>query len=86
VPAYTVERLRKITRADLDRILATIAEYEIRTGSWLPSRQGKSQPGQGVRRKDDHIQFGLTKLEIDGVEQRLKNLLKRVDDGKLKTF
>ena len=87
VPAYTVERLRKITRADLDRILGTIAEYEIKDKQLVPVTPGENlSRARGVRKKDDHVQFGLTKLEIDGVESRLKSLLKRVDEGKLKTF
>ena len=87
VPAYTIEKLRKVTRADLDRILGTVAEYEIRDKQLVAVEPTENfSRGRGVRRKDNRIQFGLTKLEIDGVEQRLKNLLKRVDDGKLKTF
>ena len=87
IPAYTVERLRKITREELDRTLGTVAEYEIRDKQLFAVEPTENfSKGRGVRRKDNRIQFGLTKLEIDGVEQRLKNLLKRVDDGKLKTF
>ena len=87
IPAYTVERLRKITREDLDRTLGTVAEYEIRDKQLVAVEPTENfSRGRGVRRKENRIQFGLTKLEIDGVEQRLKNLLKRVDDGKLKTF
>ena len=87
LPAYTVERLRKITREDLERTLGVIAEYDIQNGKLVPvEKTANLNRGQGVRRKDNRIQFGLTKLEIDGVEQRLKQLIKRVDDGKLKTF
>jgi hypothetical protein len=87
VPAYTIEKLRKITRADLDRTLGVVAEYEIREGRLFRVEPGENMNrGQGVRKKDNRVQFGLTKFEIDGVEQRLNNLLKRVDQGKQKTF
>jgi hypothetical protein len=87
VPAYTIEKLRKITRADLDRTLGVVAEYEIRDGQLVAVAPGENlNRGQGVRRKENHVQFGLTRLEIDGVESRLKSLLGRIDDGKLRTF
>ena len=87
VPAYTVERLRKITRDDLERTLGVVAEYEIREGRLIPVEKTENlNRGQGVRKKEPRVQFGLTKREIDGVEQRLRQLLKRIDDGKLKTF
>lgn len=87
VPAATVERLRQITRADLERTLGVLAEYEIREGRLVPVEKTENlNRGQGVRRKDNRVQFGLTRTEINGVEDRLESLLKRVDSGRLKTF
>jgi hypothetical protein len=87
VPAYTVERLRKITRADLERTLAVLAEYELQGTRLVPVEKTENfNRGQGVRRKENRIQFGLTKFEIDGVENRIKNVIERVDRGRLKTF
>jgi hypothetical protein len=87
VPAYTIERLRKITRDDLERTLGVLAEYEIRDGQLVPVEKGPNlNRGQGVRRKDNRVQFGLTRVELNGVEDRLRELLKRVDAGRLKTF
>jgi hypothetical protein len=87
VPAYTIERLRKITRDDLERTLGVLAEYEIRDGQLVPVEKGPNlNRGQGVRRKDNRVQFGLTRVELNGVEERLEALLKRVDGGRLKTF
>ena len=87
VPAYTVERLRKITREDLERTVGVVAEYEIQNERLVPvEKTAILNRGQGVRRKDNRIQFGLTKLEIDGIEQRLKQLLRRIDGNKLRTF
>jgi hypothetical protein len=87
VPAYSIERLRKITREDLERTLGVLAEYEIRDGQLVPVEKGPNlNRGQGVRRKDNRVQFGLTRLELNGVEERIQELLKRVDAGRLKTF
>jgi hypothetical protein len=87
VSAATIERLRKITRADLERTLAVLAEYEIREGRLVPVEKSPNfNRGQGVRRKDNRVQFGLTRLELDGVADRLESLLKRADSGRLKTF
>ncbi len=87
VPAYTVERLRKITRADLDRVLGVLVEWEIKDGVFVPTEKTEnSSRGRGVRKTDTRLQMGLTRLEIDGVDQRLKQLLRRVDSGRLKTF
>lgn len=87
VSAATVERLRKITREDLERTLGVVAEYEVQDGRLVPVEKTVNlSRGRGVRREDNRIQFGLTKLEIDGVEQRLKLLLKRVDSNRLRTF
>jgi hypothetical protein len=87
VPLETVERLRQITRAELDRTLAVVAEYEIRDRMLYPvDKTENTSRGRGVRKSDTRLQLGLTRLEIDGVEQRLRNLLRRVDAGRLKTF
>ncbi len=87
VPLKTVERLRQITREDLDRTLGVVAEYEIRDRVFFPvEKTANTTRGRGVRKSDTRLQLGLTRLEIDGVEQRLRNLLRRVDSGRLKTF
>src|SRR5688572_17572995 len=87
VPASTIERLRKITREDLERELGVLAEWEIKDGVLIPAEKTpNSSAGRGVRKTDTRLQLGLTRLEIEGVERRLKQLLGRVDSGRLKTF
>jgi hypothetical protein len=87
VPLGTVERLRKITREDLERVLGVLAEWEIKDGVLVPAEKTpNSSAGRGVRKTDTRLQLGLTRLELDGVERRLKQLLGRVDSGRLKTF
>jgi hypothetical protein len=87
LPAATVERLRAITRADLDAALAVLAEFEIRDGVLVevPPDENLS-PGRGIRQSDGRIQLGLTQAEIGDVESRLRSLLRNVDSGKLTTF
>jgi hypothetical protein len=87
VPASTIERLRTLTREDLDRVLGVLAEWEIKDGVFVPTEKTEnSSRGRGVRKTDTRLQIGLTRLEIDGVDQRLKQLLRRVESGRLKTF
>jgi hypothetical protein len=87
VARQTVDRLRKITRADLERTLGVVVEYEIRDGVLVAAdKTENSSRGRGVRKSDTRLQLGLTRTEIDGVERRIRSLLERVDSGKLKTF
>ncbi len=88
LPRATIERLRAITRADLDRVLGVVAQFTLGPDQQLvPAAPGPNlNLKRGVRRSDNLIQFGLTKNEIDGVQDRLRSLLKRVDEGKLKQF
>ena len=87
LPRGTIERLRALRREDLDRALAVVAEFELRNGELVPKeRTAPLNPGQGVRRKGNIVQLGLTRNEISGVWGRIQGLLKRVDSGKVKTF
>jgi hypothetical protein len=86
LPHQKVDRLRAITRADLDR-LATVAEYRVQDGLLQEVEPtAPFDPGEGVRRKDDVIQLGLTRQEIDGVEARLKQLLSRIDAAEIEVY
>ena len=87
LPAATVERLRSITRADLDAALGVLAEFEIRDGALVEAPPGENlAPGRGVRQSAGRIQLGLTAPEIGDLENRLRNLLKNVDSGKITSF
>lgn len=87
LPARAVERLRRVTAQDLER-LAVLAELQ-------PDADGILRPApatantdhtKGVRRVGDGIQIGLTQEEIAGVNERLKKLLEEVKDGKEPVF
>ena len=86
VPHEKIERLRKITRADLDK-LATVAEFSI-NGKQLDEipTTAAFEDDEGVRLKENIVQLGLKTAEIDGIESRIKELLQRVDSGKLAQY
>lgn len=87
VPASTIERLRKITREDLEKALGVLVQYEVREQELVPvPTTANMNPGRGVRRKDNVIQLGLTAREINDLQNRIRTLIKKVDDGSLKTF
>lgn len=86
-PQDTVERLRNLTREDLVKQLSVVVQYRIVDGELLPEAPGEClDPSDGVRRKGDIIQFGLTEKEIRGIYERLQELLKLVDGGKVEVF
>jgi hypothetical protein len=87
VPRTSVERLRGITRADLDAALGVIAQFEIRDGLLVPvPPTANLAPSRGVRRRGDTIQFGLTASEIRGIHGRMQRLIRQVDGGRLEMF
>ena len=87
VPAATVERLRRVTPEDLHKALGVVAQFEIR-GSELVAVPATANlnAGRGVRKQENVVQLGLTTREINEVHDRIRWILKKVDDGSLKTF
>jgi len=86
LPRRQVERLRQITRPDLDR-LAVVAQFENREGLLIRVPAGEPlDRDEGVRVVGTTVQLGLTRREIDGVEERLRALLGRVDRGEIELF
>jgi hypothetical protein len=84
LPADTVERLRQITPQLLTDRLGVLAQWQLVAGSYVPVASGKNlSEGRGVRREGNELQMGLNKSEIRDVDRLLRNLLKRVDDGKI---
>jgi hypothetical protein len=83
----TVDRLRKLTRADLDFLLV-VSQLEV--GEDGVARQvpaGKSlDDDEGALRQGTTIQFGLTRKELDKVWGRIQELIAEVDSGKLPVF
>jgi len=84
LPADTVERLRKVTRDDLQRQLEVLGQWRLQDGRWVAEPPGENLARmQGLRRKGDMLQLGLRKGEIDRLAKRLEQLLKEVDSGKV---
>jgi len=83
----TVDRLRKLSREDLDFLLV-VSRLEI--GDDGIARQvppGKSlEDDKGALRQGNTIQFGLTRKEIEKVWRRIQKLIAQVDSGKLPVF
>lgn len=87
VPAGTVERLRELTRQDLEDALAVLVQFEEKDGRLVRVPPTENfDPGDGVRRKDGVLQLGLKDWEIDDIWSRTQELLEDVDDGELETF
>lgn len=87
LPHATIERLRALSRAQLDRALGVVAEFEIRDGQLHPVALGENlRPDRGLRRTETRVQFGLTTREIQAVERRIERLLEQVDRGSIETF
>lgn len=87
LPARTVERLREISLADLERELGVVAEFRIVDDHLVPTGLGPNLgANRGVRIEDDRVQFGLTAREIRDVASNIERLLRDVDRGRLQTF
>jgi hypothetical protein len=87
LPAQSIERLRHVTRADLDR-LAVLGELRADAGGVLRAvAPGANLDAQlGTRVAPGHVQFGLTTAEIDALADRIADLLTRIDRGELGLF
>jgi len=84
LPADAIERLRKITPQILQERLGVVAQWQLQNGSFVPVKlQPNVSPRRGVRRKGDQVQMGLTETEVKQVQRRLKELLNRVDKGRI---
>jgi hypothetical protein len=87
LPRATVERLRAITPEDLQRTLGVVAHFDRAGDQLVLGQPGENfNPGRGVRRSPAAVQFGLTASEIRDVENRLRRLLQRVDQGRIQVF
>lgn len=87
LPHATIERLRAITREELGRRLGVLATYRVADGLLVPvESETNLNPGRGVRRMNGMVQLGLTNREVDDVWKRLRELLERVDAGRVALF
>lgn len=86
-PAAAVDRLRALTREELDRTLGVLAEFRLADGELVPVTPGENwRPRRGIRERDYGVQIGLTQYEIDDVWDRIRGFLRAVDRGSMETF
>jgi hypothetical protein len=86
LPRGDVERLRQVTRADLDRLLV-VEQYEMVDGLLVSVPPGPPLSDRGGVEFDGRIvQIGLDRAEVDGIDRRIRKLLERVDAGEIDTF
>jgi len=84
LPADTIDRLRSVTRDDLERRLAVLAQWRLVDGRWVSEPPGENlRPKFGVRQGDGVVQLGLTRSEIAQVDRRRLELLAAVDEGRV---
>lgn len=83
----TVDRLRKVTRADLDFLLVA---SQLEVDDEGVARQVPPGPSldddEGALWQGSTIQFGLTRSELDKVWGRIQTLIEQVDSGELPVF
>jgi hypothetical protein len=80
-PRRTMERLKAITRADLEQRLGVLAEFELRDETLVPVPPGANiGKHRGVRRNSERVQLGLTEAELRQLETRLKEMLWRINE------
>lgn len=82
-----VDRLRKVGHGGAEK-LGVLVELDTDAGGMLrleplAKRGPNLDPKDGVRIAGGRVQFGLTKDEIEDVEERIEELLDDVDDGKI---
>ena len=86
-PRATVARLRRLTRARLDSALGVVAQYRIEDRRLVVAEKSANlNPRKGVRQTERVVQLGLTANEIKGVFERIQKFLRKVDEGKYRTF
>ncbi len=86
-PHHTVDRLRSLTKQELQDSLGVLAQWELQGDSLVRVPPTKNlKPSSGVREKDGEIQIGLTEGEIGDVWYRLQGFLDNVDHGRYKVF
>ena len=88
LPEDTLERLRALSRRDLDRELGVVAEFRVENGQLVEVHPpgNNLNPGLGVRISGDRVQFGLTAEEIRQVWRRLSRMLNQVNRGRIESF
>ena len=87
LPADVVERLRKLTEADVKARLAVVGQWKLVDGRFVAEPPGRNvNSNKGVRREGPIVQMGLTHREISDVWDRAKRLQKMIDNKEIVAF
>jgi hypothetical protein len=87
LPQNSVDRLRKLQRADLD-FLMVVSQLEADSEGILRSVDPGPpiDPEEGATLDGTTVQFGLTRHEVDAIWQRIEALIEKVDAGEIALF
>jgi hypothetical protein len=86
LPSASVDRLRKLTRTELDGLLV-VAQFENRNGLLVEVSPGEPLDDEKEFRFQRGVaQLGLNREQIDAMEERIRELLERVDAGEIQLF
>jgi hypothetical protein len=87
IPRNAVNRLRKLTQKDLETLGVIVQLEADEDGILRIEAPGESiDEKEGVNVRGTTVQLGLTEDEIEDVWERLEDLLKEIDDGKIGVF
>lgn len=87
LPRKSVDRLRKLQRADLN-FLMVVSQLEVDSEGILQNVEPGPviDPEDGATLDGTTVQFGLTEEEVDAIWERIECLINRVDAGKIELF
>jgi len=87
LPRQSIDRLRKLKRADLDFLLV-VSQLELDEHGIMKNTDPGPviNPDVGADRDGGTIQFGLTRSEIDAIWSRVEALIGKVDTGEIGLF
>ena len=87
LPKDTIERVRAMDKDLLTSKLGVLGQWELRDGHYVPvPLTANLRPTRGVRIEGGVVQMGLTREEISAVARQARNLLNKVDRGKVQVY
>lgn len=87
IPRETVDRLRELTREELEQRLGVLTHFENRGFEYVAAEPSRNlEPGDGIRVEGDTIQLGLDRREIRDLHRRIQRVLEKVDSGDVELF
>jgi hypothetical protein len=87
LPKDTIERVRAMDKDLLTSKLGVLGQWELRDGHYVPvPLTANMRATRGVRIEGGVVQMGLTREEISAVAKQARNLLNKVDRGKVQVY